>query len=380
MPREGARRASPKLSWSALGGYMKRLLRVSLLSVVLFATSGFEPAGHFDASDPQLSRFSVTASDAVMKQLAAVFEVEGRDGDTFSLIVPAHRTAELYRLAPDAKLLEADLSEEARRAMSSEWGRGSYHDFPAVEAHLKKILSDYPSMAKLEVYGKSQEGRPLYALRVETNPNRPSVMLTAATHGNEIITVEVLFGILDSLLNGYATSSRAKQIIDSHTIYFLPVINPDGYVRQQRFANGVDPNRDYPWPEKPNRTPNPCIQAVMDFFQKHNVRGSIDFHSFGGLVMFPWAYTEDSPDSDDERAFTATTQYMAQANHYRNGQISKILYAAPGSSADYYYWKNRTLALGVEVGGSHAPNPGQIPTVVQANLESTLRFLETVKR
>ncbi len=359
---------------------MTRLVQLTLLSVVLFATSGFEPAGHFDANDPQLSRFSVTADEAVMKNLASSFEVEGRDGNTFNLIVPAHRTAELYRLAPGAKLLEADLSEEARRAMGSEWGRGAYHDFPAVEAHLKKILTDYPSMTKLEVYGKSKEGRPLYALRVETNPNRPAVMLSAATHGNEIITVEVLFGILDSLLSGYATSPRAKQIIDGHTIYFLPVINPDGYVRQQRYANGVDPNREYPYPDKPNRTPNPCIQAVMDFFHQHNIRGAIDFHSYGGLLMFPWAYTEDSPDHDDETSFTATTKYMAQANSYRYGQIAKILYAAPGSSADYYYWKNRTLALGIEVGSSHAPSPGQIPAVVQANLESTLRFLETVRR
>lgn len=359
---------------------MTRLLQVSLLSVVLFATSGFEPAGHFDPNDPQLSRYSVTAADAVIRELAGKFEVEARDGNTFSFIVPSHRSAELFRLAPEAKLLEADLSEEARRAMASEWGRAAYHDFPAVEAHLNKILAQYPTMTKLEVYGKSKEGRPLYALRVETNPNRPAVMITSATHGNEIITVEVLFGILDSLLAGYSNSPRAKQIIDGRTIYFLPVINPDGYVRQQRYANGVDPNREYPWPEKPNRTPNPAIEAVMNFFHQHNIRGSIDFHSYGGLLMYPWAYTEDSPDHDDEASFAATTKYMAQANNYRPGQIAKILYAAPGSSADYYYWKNRTLALGIEVGRSHAPNPDQIPANVQANLESTLRFLETIKR
>lgn len=359
---------------------MTRLVHLTLFAVVIFATSGFQPAGQFDANDPRLSRYSVApASESAMKAVAEKFEVEGRDGQSFSVIVPSHRSAELFALVPDAKLLEADLSEEARRAMDAGWERG-YHDFPAVEQHLAQIVQKYPSLASLEVYGKSKEGRPLYALRVASNNNQPAVMLTAATHGNEIITVEVLFGILDSLLAGYGNSARAKKIVDGHQIYFLPVINPDGYVRQQRYANGVDPNRDYPYPDKPNRTPNECIAAVMSFFSSHNIRGSIDFHSYGGLLMYPWAYTKDSPDHQDQQAFAATTAHMAQANHYRPGQISKILYPAPGSSADYYYWKNRTLALGIEIGSSHAPPASQITKQVEANLESTLRFLETVRR
>lgn len=360
---------------------MTRLVQALCFAVVLFSSTGFQPVGSFDANDPQLSRFSVVpGSDSALRALSEKFEIEGRDGAQVSVLVPAHRVAELYALQPEAKLLEADLSEEARRAMEGgTWGRG-YHDFTTVAEHLQQILAKYPKLTKLEAYGKSKEGRPLYALRVATNNNQPAVMLTAATHGNEIITVEVLFGVLDSLLAGYTTSSRAKQIIDGHQIYFLPVINPDGYVKQQRFANGVDPNREYPYPDKPNRTPNECISAVMNFFSAHKIKGSIDFHSFGGLIMYPWAYTEEAPDHQDDQAFEATTKYMAQANSYRHGQISKILYPAPGSSADYYYWKNRTLALGIEVAGAHAPPAAQIPKHVEANLESTLRFLETVRR
>ncbi len=359
---------------------MTRLVQALGFAVVILGATGFQPVGQFDANDPQLSRFSVTAvSEAVLRTLSEKFEVEGRDGNTFFVIVPAYRVAELSGLVPEAKLLEADLSEEARRAMEGTWGRG-YHDFTAVEEHLRQILTKYPQMTKLEAYGKSHEGRPLYALRVATSNNQPAVMLTAATHGNEIITVEVLFGVLDSLLAGYTTSARAKQIIDGHQIYFLPVINPDGYVKQQRYANGVDPNREYPYPDKPNRTPNECITSVMNFFSTRSIKGSIDFHSFGGLIMYPWAYTDDSPDRQDAESFALTTKYMAQVNHYRVGQISKILYPAPGSSADYYYWKNRTLALGVEIGGAHAPPVSDIPKHVEANLESTLRFLETVRR
>lgn len=358
---------------------MKSFLRAAFFATVLLTNSGFQPTGLSDPNDPQLSRFSLTpATESILKEIADRFEIEGRDGNTYEVIVPATRVNELYALAPDAKLLQADLAEEARAAIRE--ARGAYHDFPAVEAHLKKIVAQYPNMASLTTYGKSKEGRPLYALRIAANPNQPQIMLTSATHGNEIITVEVLFGVVDSLLAGYATSPRAKKILDSRELYIVPVVNPDGYVRQNRYANGVDPNRDYPYPDKPNRTPNECIAGIMSFFHSHNIRGSIDFHSYGGLLMFPWAYTTDSPESQDNQAFASLTKYMSQANGYQAGQISKILYAAPGSSADYYYWKNRTMALGIEVGKSHAPSASQIPQTVQANLESTLRFLETVRR
>jgi predicted deacylase len=360
---------------------MRRLATLGFLTIVLLGSSGFQPLGQSDANDPQLSRFLLTApSPKVLAAVAEKFEIEGRDGADFRVIVPAHRVGELVASGASAKLLEADLAEEARRSMETrDWAGPKYHDFAEVEAHLKRLVAQYPSLASLEQYGKSKEGRPLYALRVASNENQPAIMLTAATHGNEIITVEVLFGILDSLLAGYSTSSRAKAIVDGRQIYFLPVINPDGYVRQQRYANGVDPNREYPYPSKPNRTPNECVAAVMKFFHQHDIRGSIDFHSHGGLLMYPWAYTTESPDSQDEKAFLAVARHMAQANGYRPGQISKILYAAPGSSADYYYWKNRTLSLGIEIGNSHAPSAPQIPANIKANLESTLRFLETVR-
>lgn len=358
---------------------MKRTHQFLLLSLVFLAATGFQPTGLRDTNDPQLARFKVTAgTGSILKEIAEKFEIEHRDGAAFDVIVPAHRVNELYALTPDAKLLDEDVSAKIREDFYA--NRAAYHTFASVETHLKQLAAKYPQMVSLQVYGKSKEGRSLFALRIAANANQPAVMLTSATHGNELITVEVTFGLIDSLLAGYTTSPRAKKILDGHEIYYIPVVNPDGYVRQQRYANGVDPNREYPWPDKPNRTPNECIAAIMSFFHQHNIRGSIDFHSSGGLIMFPWAYTTDAPESQDNNAFAQLTKYMAQANGYRPGQISKILYAAPGSSADYYYWKNRTMALGVEIGNSNTPSASQIPANVQQNLESTLRFLETVRR
>lgn len=333
-----------------------------------------------DANDPVLSSYFVVPKDqSTMRSIAKVFEVEHRRANGYEIIVPAHRAQELLALAPEAHLIEFDINAKYDR-LNGKWLAG-YHDFTTVESELRQIASAHPDLATFDVYGKSKEGRPLFVLKLAGNAkqNQPEVMLTSATHGDELIGVEVLFGILNGLVSGYGKDTRVTDIVNHHTIYFIPVINPDGYIRKQRYANGVDPNREYPWPETPDRNPNECIKAVMDFFAQHDIKGSIDYHASGGMIMFPWAYTEDSVASVDAKAFEEVTRRMAATNGYQHGQIPALLYTAPGSSADYYYWKKASLSLGLEIGDSKIPSASQIGKYVKENLEAAYLFIESLK-
>lgn len=328
--------------------------------------------------DPILSSFYVETNKAAMDAVADKFEVHSRMGQGFEVIVPAHRAKELFELVPSARLLESDIGLEARNADT----RG-YHNFQTVESHLRDVVAKYPNIASLDTYGKSKEGRTLFALEL-TNRSVPAnqtipVMLTAATHGDELITVEVVMGFVDMLAQGYGKDARLTKILDKYRVYVLPVINPDGYVRKSRYANGVDPNRDYPWPQQPDRNPNECIQAVMDFAQSKEIKGSIDYHSSGGLFMYPWSYTESSVSSLDKNRFHSITQKMAKTNGYRYGQIPHLLYIAKGASADWYYWKLQTLAIAVEIGNSNVPSASTIPKYVKGLAESAWLFIEEVK-
>ena len=115
----------------------------------------------------------------------------------------------------------------------------------------------------------------------------------------------------------------------------------------------------------------------MNFFDAHAIKGSIDFHSFGEMIMYPWAYTYQG--IPNETPLDQLTTKMASYNGYAHGQISKVIYVAKGSSADYYYWKKKTMALGIEIGSSYAPPTGQIPQMIQDNLESTWTFVEGIQ-
>ncbi|MFM8315585.1 MAG: M14 family zinc carboxypeptidase, partial [Deltaproteobacteria bacterium] len=149
--------------------------------------------------------------------------------------------------------------------------------------------------------------------------------------------------------------------------------------RKERYANGVDPNRDYPWPQDVNHASNPCISSIMKFYESHHIKASIDFHAYGEMIMYPWAYTYNSLPSLEDNIFDKVTTRMAQFNGYVHGQISKVIYVAQGSSADYYHWKHQAWALGIEVGNQKVPSLSQVPAIIKENLDSTWTFIESIK-
>lgn len=314
-------------------------------------------------------------SEATMRQVAEDFEVIRREGTRFIVLVPTHKTSAFLRLAPVAELLpeEAPLEPEAL---------SGYRDFTAVEGTLKKIAESHPDIAHLETYGQSTDGRPLYVLKISDHvatdeAGEPRLLLDAATHGDEIITTEVLLRLLEELVNGYGSDNRLTDLINKNAIYFAPVVNPDGFVKRARYADGVDPNRQYPYPSKPNQRPIGIIQSLMDLVAKHQFHGAVTFHAYGEMVMYPWGYTREGiNDANDLAEFETLTKKMAEQNNYAAGSIADVIYVAKGSSADYYYWKHQTKAIAVEVGHSKSPSSSQIPVVVDDVREMTWRFLE----
>jgi hypothetical protein len=360
--------------------FKPRVAGLLALSIVCLLVSTGSQAGR--DNEPILSGYHIAPKDdATMRKVARLFEVERRDGNTFDIIVPAARANELFALVPDARLTQADIHADLKR-MTAEEFRG-YHNYQSAQDELKQIAADHPDMAKYEVYGQSQEGRDLFALTLTGTKvggaTKAEVMLTSSTHGNELITVEVLLGLLNQLVDGYKKDSRLTAILDTHVLYFIPVVNPDGYVRQSRYANGLDPNRDYPYPDDPNQQSNACIKGVMDFFNSHNIKASLDYHSAGGMYMYPWSYTSQQVPAEDYQKFDQVSAKMAATNGYQYGQIPAILYIAQGASADYYYWKNHTFAMAVEIAGTNVPASSQIQHYVDQNADALWIFIESTQ-
>ncbi|WP_044199068.1 M14 family zinc carboxypeptidase [Dyadobacter tibetensis] len=97
---------------------------------------------------------------------------------------------------------------------------------------------------KVEQVGESFEGRKIQTIKVGHGPKK--VLLWTQMHGDEPTATMASFDILNFLEgknDGF--DDFRKKILDKTTLYFLPMLNPDGAERyQRRTAQGIDMNRD----------------------------------------------------------------------------------------------------------------------------------------
>ena len=120
-----------------------------------------------------------------------------------------------------------------------------YYTYQEVNEALIVLHKTYPELTKLEVVGKSEEGREIYALTIN-NPktgeplSKPGVYVDGNIHGNEIQAGEVCLYYANMLLTKYGENEKTTRVVDKNAHYILPVVNVDG--RYHFFADGNTPS------------------------------------------------------------------------------------------------------------------------------------------
>ncbi|MBC7427194.1 MAG: succinylglutamate desuccinylase/aspartoacylase family protein [Bacteriovorax sp.] len=342
--------------------------KIFLLMVLLISTSTF--------AAEKIRSYQVSENPLKMDKIARQFEVVQKLVHGFEVYVLEEDVEAFLKIAPKAVLLEENV--HASELQNLEKSTSQYRNFAKVESDLKTITVTYPKLATLDTYGASKAGHGLFSLKLSTGgENKPKLMVTAATHGDELITTEVLFVLTNELLAGYGKDSRLTKILDGRDIYIIPVVSPDSFEARERYVQRQDPNRSYPWPENPTNKTVDVIGAMINYTNQIKFTGSLDLHAYGRLVMYPWGYTKKAPENKgDIGVFKDIVQTMAKDNQYTVGQISTTIYVAEGSSADYFYWKTGTRAIAAEIGREKIPNYSKIPSIVNESREMVWTFLE----
>lgn len=120
-----------------------------------------------------------------------------------------------------------------------------YYTYEMVVDALKKLHKAFPHLTKLDIVGKSEEGRAIYCMTLN-NPktgkelDKPGIWVDANIHGNEIQAGEVALYLLDYLLHRYGVNDEITKLVDKKCFYVVPVVNPDG--RYHFFADGNTSN------------------------------------------------------------------------------------------------------------------------------------------
>lgn len=120
-----------------------------------------------------------------------------------------------------------------------------YYTYQEANEALRILNKAYPELTKLEVVGKSEEGREIYALTIN-NPktgddrSKPGVYVDGNIHGNEIQAGEVCLYYANMLLTKYGENEKITKVVDRNAHFIIPVVNVDG--RYHFFSDGNTPS------------------------------------------------------------------------------------------------------------------------------------------
>ena len=296
---------------------------------------------------------------------------------------------------------------------------GGYLTYDEALIELDKMSALYPNLIteRLPIGDiLTHEGRNLYYLVISDNANNiddtePQVYYNSLHHAREPNSLSQMIFYMWYLLENYETNPEVKYLVDNASMFFQPIVNPDGYVwnettnpngggfwRKNRFANasgekvGVDLNRNYGffWGfDNQGSSPNenaqtyrgpaafsePETQATRKLCIDNNFQISLNYHTFGNLLIHPWGYSDEP--TDEDILFKSLGRGMNFENDFFVGTGTETVgYTVNGDSDDYMYGeqdeKNKIYSLTPEVGPSFWPNEDQIDILNKSAMRMNL--------
>lgn len=245
-----------------------------------------------------------------------------------------------------------------------------------VEKTLKEWEAKAPELVEVGTFGKTTKGRDQIYIRVcnEYEPSEKAVLITAAIHGNEPWSTSTVMAYAGKLITAYGRDESLTKLVNSRTIYFVPVVSPDSYPNS-RSVDGVDPNRDFPTLKNPEKRSVTPVKNLQDFFLKLKPNAVLSGHTFGRVFLIPWGdSTKDNPSIDDYRRVASE---MSRLSGYRY-QRGCEMYNSPifGTEMDWYH-RNGAFAMVMEF-GSHQRKPSKEETRSEFDktFSAFVRFLE----
>lgn len=413
---------------------MKKLF----LSVILIAVC------YFSYSQEQYSRVRLYAGHDELMKLAAngliidhgefkagkyvicelsgsELEIADRTGISYDVLVEdvtkfyEERNRPYLSRLDEVRKMTYDLSDEWPVPEGFELGTcGGFFTIDQAMAHLDEMAEQYPELIspRQELDFPTHNGRELYWVRLSDNPNmnedEPEVLYTGMHHAREGIGMQLLFYYMYYLLENYDTDPDVKYIVDNFELYFVPIVNMDGYAyniitnsggggqwRKNRRQNddgsyGVDINRNYgymwgydnngssPVPDDdtyrgPSAFSEPETQCMKNFCEEHQFRIALNYHSYSNLLLYPWGYSNDL--CEDDYIFHTHGGILTRENGYTYGPGSTTIYITNGGSDDWMYGeqqtKDRIFSYTSEVGNGDQgfwPPVTQIIPLCQANM------------
>ena len=345
--------------------------------------------------DPSPSNIAIVASQGI-----PLDHIGGKRDVYIDLTCTKNQTTYLLSKGLELDILVPDLTsfykERNRPAVSRNFPLGSMqgnYTWDELNNRFDELLNLYSNIiSERLVIGQSIEGRDIWAFKISDNPNvdedEPEVLFTSLIHAREPLSMMNLFYFAQKLAEGYNSDEEFTYLVNNREMWFVPVVNPDGYVfneqiepfgggmhrKNRRNTNcgngttrGVDLNRNFGYEWGANNTgssPDPCsdvyrgesafsepeTQAVRDFILDHDFKNVLHYHSYSNLYIH--AFGDGSyPDEPDLTTHREIGHEMSKYNGYYVGTgLDGIGYTVNGDAVDWSYGDQELISYVPEVG------------------------------
>ena len=210
-----------------------------------------------------------------------------------------------------------------------------YHDYDEILAKFDQWDAQYPGIFHREIIGHTLVGNePIWAAKISDraylHEAEPRLYFDGAIHANEANGTNAILFMIERLLSRYGTQSYYTNMVDNLEMWFIPVVNVDGYRmvfaggtnwdwwRKSKRDNddngyytypmdGVDCNRnwDFKWAQYdqtqwwstrykgPSAWSEPCVAASRDLILRERPVFVMNFHSpdvvsIANKIWWPW--------------------------------------------------------------------------------------------
>merc|ERR1712135_27905 len=226
--------------------------------------------------------------------------------------------------------------DTTRGIFDKDYDYNKYHTYDEINQWADDMASEYPSLARTTVMGKSTEGRDIKMITIGSSTTNKQVVVDCGIHAREWISAAFCQCYVHRLLSSY----------------------------------GSDPNRNFDadW-AGPGASSSPCSETyygpslasepLTQYLTKYiddnngNVKAYVTFHSYGQVFIFPYSYAyESAANFDEHNDLAAASAAAIQAVHgkaYTYGPGWESMYLAAGGSDDMSYDHGSKLAFTIEL-------------------------------
>jgi len=409
---------------------MRRLY--ALVFGVVLSVSAIAPATAKDQPAGGLDMYSATVDAATAGRLASagydiVDQQINADGKvTLSIVLSGKQRAQLRREGVNADAIRDAKGRTSSQRAAAQATAGfnvwrSWDQTGGIRDELYDVAKQNAGFVKLEVLGKTGQGREIIALKVTQGAKgikdgaRPAALFMSNQHAREWISVEVNRRLLRWILDQRKLENPAIiDLLKTTELWFIISANPDGYQYtfdherlwrknlrdnngdgQTAAGDGVDPNRNFDehWNydnegsssqtasdtyRGPTKKSEPETQAAQGLISRIKPKTLVNWHSFGPLILFPQGWQVGTPDADNP-IYTALggTDVNPAIPGFDPGISAEELYVTNGETTDFADVNAGTIAItpeleeGCDGCGFVFPDDEGL---IQAEFEKTLPF------